>query len=112
VLLPGAVTQGGDDVVEVDPAPGDRVGELVEDVQVVRLDGEAALDLLPSLGCGPCVVLGVALLLRPGPARAHLVPLDRSALATLLVQATEALEDGLLPDAPLGGLHELEDAYV
>ena len=45
---PGPVAQRLDDVVDVDPAPLHRVGELVEHVEVVGLGGEPALDLAPS----------------------------------------------------------------
>src|SRR5690606_41399390 len=97
------------DVVDVEPAPLHRVGELVEDQQVVALVGQAALDLLPSLQSRGLVVLGVTLLSGPRPAGTHLVPLDRAALARLLVQPAQSLQNGLLADAPLGRLHELED---
>ena len=74
VLMAGAVPQGGDDVVDVDPAPLHRVGELVQHVEAVRLRGEVALDLLPALpGVGGVVGLGAGPL-DPRPALAHLVP--------------------------------------
>ena len=110
VLVPGPAREGRDDVVDVDPAPLHRIGELVEDVEVVALVGEPALDLRPALGGRGGVVVVGAGLARPRPARAHLVPLDRAALAGLVVQLAEPLQHGLLADAPLGRLHELEDA--
>src|SRR5699024_1387341 len=58
---------------------------------------------------GGVVLLGAGLA-RPGPARAHLVPLDGTPFAGLLVQPPEGGEDLLLADLPLRGLHELEDA--
>ena len=109
VLRPGPVREGLDHVVDVDPAPVHRVGELVEHVEVVGLVGEPALDLRPALGGRRGVVLGLAGLARPGPAGAHLVPLDRAALAGVVVQRRRAFEGGLLADPPLGRLHELED---
>ena len=39
VLLAGAGGQRGDDVVGVDPAPVDRVGELIQHVEAVPLGG-------------------------------------------------------------------------
>ena len=47
---PGRFAQRLDDVVDVDPAPLHRVGELVEHVEVVGLLGQPALDLGPALG--------------------------------------------------------------
>src|SRR5262249_6132596 len=90
-----------------DPAPLDRVGELIQHVEAVRLRGEVPLDLLPALpGVGGMVGLGA----RPGdprPALAHLVPGHRGALAGLLVHPVQCLEGGLLPGLPLRALHEL-----
>src|SRR5690606_27564850 len=111
-LAPGPIGQGVDHVLDVDPAPLHRVRELVEHVELVPFGLDASFDLGPSLGrVGGVVVLGAALA-APRPARAHLVPLDRAALAGLVVQAGETLEDCLLADAPLRRLHELEDADV
>ena len=77
VLVPGPVRQRRHDVVDVDPAPLDRVGELVEDVAAVALGGEVALDLRPALARGRGVVVLGARALDPRPALAHLVPGDR-----------------------------------
>ena len=68
VLVSGAVTEGRDDVVDVDPAPRHRVGELVEHVDAVRLGGEPALDLGPALAGRVGVVVVGALLAGPRPA--------------------------------------------
>ena len=57
VLVAGAVGQGVDDVVDVEPPPLEEIGELVEDIERVRLVGEAALDLRPALPGGLGVVL-------------------------------------------------------
>jgi len=102
------VGQGVDHLVDVDPPPLHGVGELVEHQKVVGLLGDPAFDLGPSLR-GLCGVVGVVTgLARPRPPRAHLVPLDRPALAGLLVQLAKAFEDRLFPDPPLRRLDELE----
>src|SRR3712207_8644474 len=49
VLRARPVGQRGHDVVDVDPAPLHRVGELVEHVELVRLGGQVTLDLGPAL---------------------------------------------------------------
>lgn len=67
VLASRTLTQRRHHVVDVDPAPGDRIRELVEYVKVVPLLGEAALDLGPPL-CGSGRVVGFrARLARPRP---------------------------------------------
>ncbi len=76
---PGRVGQGLHHVVDVDPAPVDRIGELVQHVDPVGLGGQPALDLLPALGRRRGMIIIAARLARPGPTRAHLVPLDRTA---------------------------------
>src|SRR5699024_7456972 len=109
VLVAGTVRQGLDDLVDVDPAPPEDVGELVEHIERVRLRGEAAPDLGPPLaGVGGMVLLGPRLA-GPRPAGAHLVPLDGSPFAGLLVESAEGREGLLLTDPPLRGLDELED---
>ena len=49
VLEAGAVAQRVDDLVLVEPAELDRVGELVEEQELVALGGDPALDLGPAL---------------------------------------------------------------
>ena len=106
---PGRSVRVCDDVVDVDPAPLHRVGELVQDVEAVGSAASRALDLRPALGGVGGVVVLAAGLARPRPARAHLVPLDRAALAGLARAARpRRLQRGLLADPPLGRLHELE----
>jgi hypothetical protein len=104
-LLPGPVDQRVDDVVDVEPAPLQQVGELVQHQETVGLGGQVALDLLPALTGVRGVVLVGPVLAGPRPALAHLVPGDR----TTLTGGAEDLERVLLTDPPLGALHELED---
>src|SRR4051794_1020547 len=98
VLEAGAVGERLDDLVLGDPAVLDRVGELVEQQELVALVAYAALDLLPAGAC-PVGRL-VEVLGEPGPAVAHLLPLDPA----------ERLRGLRLADLPLAGLDELEDA--
>src|SRR5579875_1698217 len=96
VLESRALADRRDDVLDVDPAPLDRVGHLVEQQELVALLRDRALDLLPAgageIG-GPLEVLG-----QPRPAVAHLLPVDPS----------ERLGRPGLPHLPLAGLDELE----
>src|SRR6185436_12547521 len=50
VLGARALGQRRDDLLDVDPAPLQRIGELVEHVEVVALLGRPARDLRPSIG--------------------------------------------------------------
>src|SRR5699024_3924504 len=86
VLVAGPVRQRLEDDLDVEPAPLEVVGELVEHVRRVGLLGETPLALLPALArVGGVVLLGAGLA-RPGPARAHFVPLVGTPFAGLLVQ--------------------------
>ena len=98
VLEAGAVAQRGDDLVLVEPAELDRVGELVEEQELVALVGDPAADLGPALAGAVGGLLEV--LADPRPAVAHLLPVDPAQLARGLV----------LADLPLARLDELEDA--
>src|SRR5262249_20135629 len=87
----------GDDVVDVDPAPLHRIGDLVEEQELVALGLDGALD------AGPALAREVGRLVeiprQPRPAVAHLLPLD-----------TAERGGGLrLADLPLARLDELED---
>src|SRR5215207_2750657 len=112
VLMTGPVPQRGHHLVDVHPTPLHRVGELVQDVQVMGLGRDPALDLPPALQRVGRVVLFGAGLARPAPPLAHLVPLDGAALACCLVHLVERPERRLLADLPLGALDELEHADV
>src|SRR6266536_3154624 len=98
VLESGPVAQHVDHLGGVHPAERHRIGELVEDQQVVGLVRDAALDLVPALTGQVGGLLQIAG--HPGPAVAHALPGD---VAKLL---------GRLPlaNAPLAGLDELVDA--
>src|SRR4051794_3895768 len=98
VLEAGAPGERADDLVLGDPAVLDRVGELVEQQELVALVVDAALDLLPP--CAGAVGRLLEVLGQPGPAVAHLLPLDPA----------ERLRGLRLADLPLAGLDELEDA--
>src|SRR5690606_37070840 len=97
VLDAGTARERLDDVVQVQPAPFERVGELVQDVEAVRLGGQVALDLRPALPRVLRVVVLGAPLADPRPALAHLVPGDGPALAGL----AQHPQGALLPDPPL-----------
>src|SRR3954449_707678 len=98
VLEAGPVAQRRDDVVHVDPAPLQRVRDLVEQEELVALLRDRALDLSPALACE---VGGLGEVARqPRPAVAHLLPIDPA-------QSGRGLR---LADLPLAGLHELKDA--
>src|SRR4051794_20789397 len=98
VLEAGPPLERGHDLVLRDPAVLDRIGELVEQQELVSLARDATLDLLPA---GACLVGRLLEVLRePGPAVAHLLPLDPA----------ERLRGLRLADLPLAGLDELEDA--
>lgn len=58
LLGPGTVRERLDDLGDVDPAPVERIGELVKEVEVERLVVEQLLDVSPSLLGGPGGVLG------------------------------------------------------
>ena len=108
---PGPVAQRRDDVVDVDPAPLHRVGELVEHVEVVasRSARRRLISRQPSAASAawsssvPCLARP-ATSPRPSCATRRGRP-RRSPRAA----RPSALEHGLLADAPLGRLHELED---
>src|SRR5262249_26990406 len=95
-------------LVDIYPAPLQRIGELVEHVEIVQLLGEPAGDLRPAIGGRRRVVDLGAVLARPRPARAHLVPLPRTAHPLVPMQPAESAERGFLPHFPLGTLDELK----
>src|SRR4051794_14587027 len=97
VLEARAVAQGADDLVLVEPAELHRIGELVEEQELVALVGDPAGDLGPALARAVGGLLEV--LADPRPAVAHLLPVDPAQLARGLV----------LADLPLARLDELED---
>ena len=99
-----ALDGDGDRLMMVDAA-----GRLYDGDQLIYVIARARQQRGELVGG---VVGTVALLARPRPAGPHLVPLDGTPLAGLLVEASQALEDGLLADAPLGALHELEHPDV
>src|SRR5688500_5152173 len=111
MLVARPCRQGVDHIVNVDPAPVDRVGELIQHVQGVLLLGKPSLDLLPAFRGSRSVIIVGSGFAAPGPSGAHLVPLDRSTAAGCVVQFTQRLEGSLLADSPSGGFDELEDAY-
>ena len=112
VLLAGAVGESVDDVVDVDPAPVDWVGEFVEEIEVMLFGVDAPLDFEPALlGVGGVIFLGAGLA-GPRPARTHFVPFDGAALAGFGMEFVEAFEHRFLADLPLGGFDELEDTDV
>src|SRR6185436_17261203 len=81
-----------------DPAPLDRVRDLVEQQELVALLGDHPLDAGPALAR---LVGGLLEILRePRPAVAHLLPVD----------AAERRGRLGLADLPLARLDELEDA--
>src|SRR3954467_202427 len=98
VLEAGAPGERLDDLLLGDPAVLDRVGELVEQQELVALGLDAALDLRPALARLVGRLFQVAA--DPRPAVAHLLPLDPAELLRRL----------RLADLPLARLHELEDA--
>src|SRR5258708_15809511 len=100
--------QGGQDLVDVEGAVRERVGELVQDEQPVRLGGQVAPDLLPSLDGGARVVFWLGP--QPGPARAHSVPGHGCSPAGSRMQVAQCQQRALLADAPFWALGELEDA--
>src|SRR3989440_10248386 len=108
VLAARPVSQHGHHVGDVDPAPLDRVGELVEHVEPVCLSRQVALDLCPALGRLGGVVALVARPGQPGPALPHLVPGDRSALPGGVVVRAQRAQGRLFADPPLRTLYELE----
>ena len=95
---PGRLLQRGDDLLLGDPAVLDRVGELVEQQELVALGLDPALDLRPALARLVRGLLEVAA--DPRPAVAHLLPVDPA----------EGLRGLGLADLPLAGLDELEHA--
>src|SRR4051812_41911123 len=98
VLEARAIAQRRDHVVEVDPAPLDRIRDLVEQEELVALLRDHPLDARPALAR---LVGGLLEILRePRPAVAHLLPVD----------AAERRGGLRLADLPLAGLDELEDA--
>src|SRR2546430_1363067 len=108
MLVARPLVQCGHHVGDVDPAPLDRVGELVEHVEPVPLGFQVALDLRPTFGRLGGVVALVARPGQPRPALAHLVPGNGSALTGGRVMRAECPQRGLLADPPLWTLHELE----
>src|SRR6478735_6796027 len=104
--------EGGDHVVDSDPAPFDRVGELVEHIEIVPLRRQPRGDLGPTFGRGRRMVDFGARLARPRPAGPHLVPFDGAADAVLVVQPAELTKSRLLADFPFGALDELEHRDV
>ena len=98
VLEARAVAQRRDHVVELDPAPLDRVGDLVEQQELVALLGDHPLDARPALA--RLVGRLLEILRDPRPAVAHLLPVD----------AAERRRGLRLADLPLARLDELEDA--
>src|SRR6266487_1905911 len=108
MLLARPRGQRRNDLLDVHPAPRDRIGELIEDVQPVRLRGQVAAYLRPSLGGAARVVAPLILTaltsgvsLDPGPALPHLVPADRAPGCCLT-------ERPLLANPPFRRLDELE----
>src|SRR6476660_199791 len=104
--------QGCEHLIDVYPAPFQRIGELVEDVKIVLLLGKPPADLRPAVGRGRGMVDLGAVLARPRPARAHLVPLHGTADPVRLVQPAEFAERGFLPHFPLCALDELKHRDV
>src|SRR6185437_3186846 len=104
--------QGCEHLIDVYPAPFQRIGELVEDVKIVLLLGKPPADLRPAVGGGRRMVDLGAVLARPRPARAHLVPLHGTADPVRLVQPAEFAERGFLPHFPLCALDELKHRDV
>src|SRR5262245_47225895 len=74
VLEARAVAKHVDHLGGVDPAKGHRIGELVEDQDVVRLIADAAFDLVPALAREVGRLVEIAG--DPGPAVAHALPVD------------------------------------
>src|SRR4029453_19453457 len=81
----------------VDPAPVHRVGDLVEDDQLVV----AALEHPPGRRPGAH---------RPGPGRLQVVGVPGEAVAERVPVDPEAAADLLLPGPPAARLEELDDA--
>src|SRR6266516_3751789 len=111
MLLARPRGQRRNDLLDGHPAPRDRIGELIEDVQPVRLRGQVAAYLRPSLGGAARVVAPLILTaltsgvsLDPGPALPHLVPADRAPGCCL----TESPQRPLLANPPFRRLDELE----
>src|SRR6266540_2898750 len=98
VLEPGPFAQHLHHLGGVDPAERQRIGELVQDQQLVGLVSDTALDLFPALAGQVGRVLEVSG--DPGPAVAHAFPGDPA----------EGFRRLALADAPLAGLDELVDA--
>src|SRR6476660_5304826 len=98
-----------DHILNVDPPPLQRIRELVEHIEVVALFGKPTGDLRPAIGGGRGMVDLTAVLTRPRPARAHLMPLHGTADSVLVVQPAKFTECGFLAHFPLGALHELKD---
>ena len=110
----GARTLGqrGNHLVDVDPAPLQWIGELVEHIEVVPFLGESAGDLGPTLRSRGGMIILRARLARPRPSGAHLVPLDGTTDTAFLMRSTEFGQRGLFADLPLRALDELEDRDV
>ena len=98
VLEARPVAQRGHDVVERDPLPVDRIGDLVQQEELVALRGDRPLDPRPALARQRRRLVQV--LGQPRPAVAHLLPVDPAELRGRLG----------LADLPLARLDELEDA--
>src|SRR5215217_2275060 len=99
MLEAGTVFQDLYHFARVDPSELHRVGELIEEEHVVGLVGEAPLDLLPAFAG---LIRALHEVFRgPGPAVAHLEPVDVAELQRCLV----------LAHFPLAALHELVDTY-
>ena len=110
MLGAGSVDQCVDDLVDIEPSPVQRVGELVKKVEVKRLAGQELRHVSPSLAGSGLGVIGGIEGPCPGPSGPHDLPCDGPADAGLLVEFPEGLQGVLLADMPTSGLHELEDA--
>src|SRR5689334_17446785 len=89
MLGAGPRRQGRDHLIDVDPAPLQRIGELVEHIEVVPFFGQPARNLGPAVGGGRRMVDLTTVLARPRPARPHLVPLDGPADTVLVVHPAQ-----------------------
>ncbi len=108
VLSAGTLGQHLQNLVQVDPAAQQRVGELVQHVEPVGLRRHQFADVPP--GGARDLGLGVQVATAPGPGEAQSVrdPADGPALAGLAVQGVQGLEGDPLAGVPTGRLDELE----